>query len=273
MRKFVVVHDFITNDLGLKGNDALVYAVIFGFARVGKKFNGSAEYIAKLINGTRQGVGNNLKKLLDMKLITKRHDETTFNRNIYEIADLDKVMILLGVDMKNSQNGMAELKEDTKDDETKKFIVLYEFITNELGLKGNDALVYALIFGFSRNGYYFTGSTGYIAKLINSTTQGVGKNLRNLLKKNLIQRTIDEFNRYVYWVVNYERMQNLVYQEEEIEEVVEKPAEINMNPFQNIKNTEPLNEETIEIEENSGPTEEERKLQMSYLKELEELFG
>ena len=168
---------------------------------------------------------------------------------------------------------MAELKEDTKDDETKKFIVLYEFITNELDLKGNDALVYALIFGFSRNGYYFTGSTGYIAKLINSTTQGVGKNLRNLLKKNLIQRTIDEFNRYVYWAVNYERMQNLVYQEEEIEKVVEKPAEINMNPFQTTQNTEPLNEEIIEIEENTEPTEEERKLQMTYLKELEELFG
>lgn len=35
---FVVVHEFMAKGLGLKGNDLIVYARIFGFANVGKPY-------------------------------------------------------------------------------------------------------------------------------------------------------------------------------------------------------------------------------------------
>ena len=35
---FVVVHEFMAKGLGLKGNDLIVYARIFGFANAGKPY-------------------------------------------------------------------------------------------------------------------------------------------------------------------------------------------------------------------------------------------
>lgn len=69
------------------------------------------------------------------------------------------------------------------------FIVVQGWMINELDLKGNDLLIYAIIHGFSQaDGQYFTGSLSYLAEWTNSTKQGVQKNLKSLLDKGLIQK-------------------------------------------------------------------------------------
>ena len=58
-----------------------------------------------------------------------------------------------------------------------------------LGLKGNEALVYAIIYGFSQNGEsWFEGSQSYLAEWCGSTTRGIRKNLESLINKGFIEK-------------------------------------------------------------------------------------
>lgn len=77
---------------------------------------------------------------------------------------------------------------------SKNFITIQGWMISELNLKGNDLLIYAIIYGFSQcEGQYFTGSLSYLAEWTNSSKQGVQKNLKNLIDKGLIQKlTINE---------------------------------------------------------------------------------
>ena len=69
------------------------------------------------------------------------------------------------------------------------YINIQSFMVTELELKGNELLVYAIIYGFSQtNGTYFTGSTQYLADWTNSTRQGIVKNLKSLMEKGLIEK-------------------------------------------------------------------------------------
>jgi len=69
------------------------------------------------------------------------------------------------------------------------FIVVPGWVITDLGLKGNDILIYSLIYGFSQTeDQYFSGSIQYIADWTNSTRQGVIKNLNNLVSLGLIEK-------------------------------------------------------------------------------------
>lgn len=69
------------------------------------------------------------------------------------------------------------------------YIHIEGWMINELHLKGNDLLVYAIIYGFSQdNESRYTGSLQYLADWCNGTKQGIQKNLSNLLKKGYIKK-------------------------------------------------------------------------------------
>jgi hypothetical protein len=69
------------------------------------------------------------------------------------------------------------------------FICIQGWMISEMRLKGNDLLVYAIIYGFSQDGSsYFSGGLQYLADWVNGTKRGVQKNLDNLLEKGLITR-------------------------------------------------------------------------------------
>lgn len=69
------------------------------------------------------------------------------------------------------------------------FIVLQGWMITDLHLKGNELIVYAIIYGFSQDGgQYFSGSLQYLASWTNSTRQGVLSCLKSLLKKGLIEK-------------------------------------------------------------------------------------
>lgn len=83
------------------------------------------------------------------------------------------------------------------------FIVIQGWMRTELSLKGNDLMVYAIIYGFSQTeNQKFTGSLQYLADWCGATKQGIMKNLKNLLDKNLIVKE-EKFENGVKFVAYY----------------------------------------------------------------------
>ena len=79
------------------------------------------------------------------------------------------------------------------------FITIQGWMVTDLHLKGNDFMVYAIIYGFSQtDNQEFTGSLQYLADWTNSTKRGVSKNLENLIQKKLIQKEVVTINGVKY---------------------------------------------------------------------------
>lgn len=69
------------------------------------------------------------------------------------------------------------------------YITIQGWMRNELDLKGNELLVYALIYGFSQDDEsQYTGSVGYIAEWIGATKQTVHNTLKSLCEKKLLKK-------------------------------------------------------------------------------------
>lgn len=69
------------------------------------------------------------------------------------------------------------------------YIHIPGWAVTRLGLKGNELLVYSIIYGFSQDGETrFTGSLQYLADWTNSTKQGCIKCLKELAKKGFIRK-------------------------------------------------------------------------------------
>lgn len=96
------------------------------------------------------------------------------------------------------------------------YIVIQGFMVNELKLKGNELLVYAIIYGFSQEeGQVFSGSLQYLADWTNSTKQGVTKNLKSLVEKGYIGKNDKYINGVKfceYYATPFNRVCNSVEQ-------------------------------------------------------------
>lgn len=70
------------------------------------------------------------------------------------------------------------------------YICLHGWMLADLGLKGNELIIYACIYGFSQaESQVFSGSLQYLADWTNSTKQGVMKCLKSLVEKGYIVKT------------------------------------------------------------------------------------
>lgn len=71
-QSYITIQGWMVQDLHLKGNLLLVYAIIYGFSQDGTgEFCGSITYLAEWLNATRQTVMNTLSELCDRKLLVK----------------------------------------------------------------------------------------------------------------------------------------------------------------------------------------------------------
>ena len=69
---FVALQGFMITDLNLKGNELIIYAIIYGFSQVENQvFSGSLQYLADWTNSTKRGVQKNIKSLLEKGFIVK----------------------------------------------------------------------------------------------------------------------------------------------------------------------------------------------------------
>lgn len=72
----------------------------------------------------------------------------------------------------------------------KNYITIQGWMINELDLKGNELLIYAIIYGFSQNnGNEFNGSLQYLADWTCTTKKSAFNNVKSLLEKGLIEKT------------------------------------------------------------------------------------
>ena len=77
-KNYIVIQSFMVSELGLKGNELLIYAIIFGFSQTtGQSFHGSLTYLENWTNSTRHTVISSLKSLVEKGLIEK--EEQTIN--------------------------------------------------------------------------------------------------------------------------------------------------------------------------------------------------
>ena len=78
------------------------------------------------------------------------------------------------------------------------YVVIQGFMINDLKLKGNELIIYAIIYGFTQDRQQeFNGSLGYLAAWTNSTNFGVSKALANLVAKGLIARQAKSMARQI----------------------------------------------------------------------------
>ena len=67
------------------------------------------------------------------------------------------------------------------------FILIQGFMINDLDLKGSELIIYAAIYGFSKDGKQrFHGSRHYLGKWANIAVSNVQNNLNSLVEKGLI---------------------------------------------------------------------------------------
>lgn len=83
---------------------------------------------------------------------------------------------------KKGNKNMSKVKDEN-------FISISGWMVTRLGLKGNELLVYAIIYGFSQDDETrFTGSLQYLADWTNSTKQSCIKCLKSLVEKGYITK-------------------------------------------------------------------------------------
>lgn len=73
------------------------------------------------------------------------------------------------------------------------------WMVKELGLSGNNLIVYAIIYGFSQTDeQYFSGSLRYLSEWTNSTKQGVLKNLKYLCDNGYLEKKTEIINGIIF---------------------------------------------------------------------------
>lgn len=71
---YIIIEDFMISDLKLKGNDLLIFAIIFGFSKApNQKFTSTANYLANRLGVTERTVLTSLQTLTKMNLLIKEN--------------------------------------------------------------------------------------------------------------------------------------------------------------------------------------------------------
>lgn len=106
---YVVIQGWMCNELKLKGNDLLVFALIYGFCQDGKgKFCGGRNYIADTFNISLPTVDKALQHLIELGYITKQQAKDYVHTDTYQIMGGSKET-LLGVVKKLYQGSKETL--------------------------------------------------------------------------------------------------------------------------------------------------------------------
>ena len=117
---YIQIQGWMVKELHLKGNELLIYALIYGFSQDGQsKFTGSLSYIADWISSSKQTVINTLKSLEEKNLIVKEQEvinNITFNKfSVVKNFDKGSQKIRQGVvknfDLININNNNNNIKE------------------------------------------------------------------------------------------------------------------------------------------------------------------
>lgn len=105
------------------------------------------------------------------------------------------------------------------------YLTIQGWMVTQLELSGNQLLVYAIIYGFSQDGGWFTGSQQYLSDWTNSTKRTIRNSLKSLLDSGHIEKLEYENNGVTfckYRVVNFPSGEKFSAGEEKISSGVGK---------------------------------------------------
>ncbi len=90
---YYVVHGWMRNRLNLKGNDLIVYALIYGFSQDGEsEFKGSVDYIKDFTGASRNTIRLSLNRLEELGFITKNsRNKESGQTNAYTCIPLEEI--------------------------------------------------------------------------------------------------------------------------------------------------------------------------------------
>ena len=84
---YIMVQGWMLKKLNLKGNELLIFAIIYGFSQAeGQTYSGGLQYLADWTNSTKQGVVKCLKSLEDKGFISKTESGINGQKKCYYIA-------------------------------------------------------------------------------------------------------------------------------------------------------------------------------------------
>lgn len=111
---YLTIQGWMRTELNLKGNDLLVYAIIYGFSQTAdQKFTGSLQYIADWCGATKQGILKNLNNLLDMGLIEKTE---TYINNVkivsYHSTEFNSIKLSLTNNIDNTISTNVDITDN-----------------------------------------------------------------------------------------------------------------------------------------------------------------
>lgn len=109
------------------------------------------------------------------------------------------------------------------------YFIGWSWVMTDLGLSGNEAIIYMVINGFSRKGRsWFTGSAGYLAEVSNCSRATVMRILKKLTSQGLLKKQTAAKNGATF--CNYQTVvpehirERYGYMEEEAEATAKKEA-------------------------------------------------
>ena len=110
---YIVIQDWMITDLGLRGNELLTYALIYGFSQDGEsEFKGSLKYISEFLGISKSTAQRSIEKLVDRGIVEKRVEEISgvkFNRYMaHEKADTPIVKTSTGYSQ-NDHGGIVKM--------------------------------------------------------------------------------------------------------------------------------------------------------------------
>lgn len=106
---YITIQGWMVTELGLKGNELLIYAIIYGFSQAENHvFHGSLQYLSLWTNSSKQGVLKSLKSLEQRGLIIKKdkfinnvkfceYHTTKFNEVLNKVEQGDKQSLTGGI--------------------------------------------------------------------------------------------------------------------------------------------------------------------------------
>ena len=129
---YIVIQGWMINQLNLKGNELLCYALIYGFSQDGKsEFIGSASYIAGWLNIDKRRVFDVLKRLTEKGYIQKSEK---FVANNVKLCSYKAVKNVTASDETSSPNDETSLPSD----ETSSNNIVNNIVNNTKQVVSND---------------------------------------------------------------------------------------------------------------------------------------
>ena len=186
---YITIQAYMVTELGLSGNNLIIYALIHGFCKDGiHEFKGSINYICEWTNLTRNTVIAILKQLVESELLVKR----TYKENNVTFCAYSLGSAIIAPPVQNMDGGSAIISPNNNIDNTK----LKKDKDKSLSKSVSDMELFEKCFIAYRRKGKKNKSLPYWKKLTESEKQRVLPHIKSYVTSRVLQYQQD-FERYL----------------------------------------------------------------------------